>query len=77
MASLPIIVSYNWPIPSKRIEKDEDLMRWQVPQNFKPFIATPIMIRMIAATYTKETKFMDKPQCRHHADHCLLYRRKY
>ena len=52
------LVSYTWPVPSKRIEKDEDSITryYKSRKTDKPFIATLSQDKAwIAATYTKET----------------------
>ena len=52
------LVSYNWPVPSKRIEKDEDFITryYKSRKADQPFIATISHDKnWIAATYTKET----------------------
>jgi hypothetical protein len=52
------LVSYNWPVAAKRMEKDEDLVTryYKSRKADKPFIATLSHDKAwIAATYTKET----------------------
>jgi hypothetical protein len=52
------LVSYTWPVPDKRVEKDEDsITRYHKSRKVdKPFIATLSHDKKwIAATYTKET----------------------
>ena len=52
------LVSYSWPVPSKRMEKDEDYVTryYKSRKADKPFIATLSHDKTwIAATYTKET----------------------
>lgn len=67
------LVSYNWPIPSKRIEKDEDSITryYKSRKADKPFIATLSHDKAwIAATYTKETGnlWTNPERSCHHAD---------
>ena len=52
------LVSYSWPVASKRMEKDEDFVTryYKSRKSDKPFIATLSHDKTwIAATYTKET----------------------
>ena len=67
------LVSYTWPIPSKRIEKDEDSITryYKSRKTDKPFIATLSHDKAwIAATYTKETGnlWTNPERTCHHAD---------
>jgi len=52
------MISYNWPVPAKLVEKDEDSITryYKSRKTDKPFIATLSHDKAwIAATYTKET----------------------